>query len=164
MEFFTKNTAGEFVAATDSQIEELFRERSDRIVSKKLAAAKDKELERLRPEIESRITKETTERLEKEINERIAGEYKTKFEQLETEKKDLDIKLRRKTIAAANGFKPELEEFLGQGTDEEMQAKADILKKNSAANSTNSSFPNKEPADKAGEQYDYITFNGDTEQ
>ncbi len=128
MQFYTKDDNGEYVEATDGQVEELFRERSDRIVAKKLASAREKEAERLRPEIEEQIRKEFVPKLEAEALAKAEDRFKTQLNEAENRANELDVALRRKTIAAEYGFKPETEQFLGNGTDEEMRAKADTLK------------------------------------
>ncbi len=145
MEFFTKNESGEFIAASDSQIEDLFKERSDKIVSKKLASVREKELERLRPELEKQIREETTSKLKEELKTEIEGEYKTKLEEATKAQDELNIQLRRKTIAAEYGFKPETEEFLGNGTEDEMRAKADTLKNSFGNPAVN--YPDKSPGE-----------------
>lgn len=135
MQFYTKDDNGEYVEATDGQVEELFRERSDRIVAKKLANAREKEAERLRPEIEEQIRKEFVPKLEAEALAKAEDRFKTQLNEAENRANELDVALRRKTIAAEYGFKPETEQFLGNGTDEEMRAKADTLKNSFASQS-----------------------------
>jgi len=139
MQFYTKNDAGEVIEATPAQIEELFKEKSDKIVAKKLAIAKEKELEKIRPELEEQIRKETTDKIRAEVE----AETKTKLDEATKGWKDAEMRIRRKTIAAEYGFKPDVEEFLGNGTDEEMRAKADALKSNFGSQTTSTTFPEK---------------------
>lgn len=147
MELYARNESGEFHPATDAQIEDLFRERSDRIVARRVAVYRanelENELEKLKPEIEEKVRKETSEKLESEITERVKAEYDKELSEARNANKDLEVKLRRKTIAAEYGFKAELEDFLGDGSDDEMRAKADILKSNSANSTAEATFPEK---------------------
>lgn len=126
-EFYIKNEAGEFVEA-DDKVEEKFREKSDRIVSERLNKVREKETARIREEIEKDVREKTTETIKTELRGEIEGEYKTKLDESEKKVKELDVQLRRKSIAAEYGFKPEAEKYLGNGTDEEMRKEADNLK------------------------------------
>lgn len=137
MQFYTKDDSGEYAEATDSQIEELFQSRSDKIVAKKLAIAREKELERIRPELEEKIRKDFTPKLEEEIRTKTAEEFQSKLDEANNRANDLDVALRRKTIAAEYGFKPEAEQFLGTGSDDDMRAKADTLKASFVQTTTN---------------------------
>lgn len=128
MQFYTKDDSGEYAEATDSQIEELFQARSEKIIAKKLAIAREKELERIRPELEEQIRKDYYPKLEEEAKEKAKAELEPKLHEAENRANELDVALRRKTIAAEYGFKPEAEQFLGNGTDDEMRSKADTLK------------------------------------
>ena len=128
MQFYTKDDSGEYTEATDSQIEELFQARSEKIIAKKLAIAREKELERIRPELEEQIRKDYYPKLEEEAKEKAKEEFEPKLHEAENRANELDVALRRKTIAAEYGFKPEAEQFLGNGTDDEMRSKADTLK------------------------------------
>lgn len=121
--FYKQTEAGEYVDA-DQDVEDLFQQRSDKIVSHKIRNAK----ERLREEIEDELRANATETIKNEAREELEALYKEKLESSESKARLLDIKLRRKTIAAEYGFKPETEEFLGEGSDEDMRAKADTLK------------------------------------
>ena len=133
MQFYTKDDSGEYAEATDSQIEELFQARSEKIIAKKLAIAREKELERIRPELEEQIRKDYYPKLEEEAKEKAKAELEPKLHEAENRANELDVALRRKTIAAEYGFKPEAEQFLGNGTDDEMRSKADTLKNSFAA-------------------------------
>lgn len=132
MNFYVKKDSGEYAPATDTDVEELFKERSDKIVSAKLKSRQEK----LRSEIEAELRGELSDKLKEELSATIKAEtrkeveteYQTKLSKSESKAKELDIKLRRKAIAAEYGFKANAEEFLGDGTDEEMRAKADMLK------------------------------------
>ena len=121
--FYKQNENGEYVEA-DQDVESLFHERSDKIVSHKIKTAKEK----LRAEIEDEVRKDALETIKGEVTAELETGYKEKLEASESRARQLDIKLRRKTIAAEYGFKPEAEEFLGDGSDDEMRAKADTLK------------------------------------
>ena len=121
--FYKKNDEGEFVEA-DNDVDELFQQKSDKIVSHKIRNAKEK----LREEIEAEVRNSATDTIKSEVRTELETEYKEKLELSESKAKQLDIKLRRKTIAAEYGFKPETEEFLGDGSDDDMRAKADTLK------------------------------------
>lgn len=138
--FYKKTDEGEYVEA-DSDVDELFRQKSSDIVSAKLTKAKEK----IRDEIEDEVRKSSLETIKSEAKEELEAEYKTKLEESESKARQLDIKLRRKTIAAEYGFKPETEEFLGDGDDDAMRAKADTLKNSFAANSPVSVEKSAEP-------------------
>ena len=125
--FYKKDENGEFIEA-DDQVDLLFREKSDKIVSAKLSGMREKESARIREEIEADVRKTTSENIKKELQDEISKEYQVKLDQAETENRRLDTLLRRKTIAAEYGFKPGTEQFLGEGSDDEMRAKADILR------------------------------------
>ena len=133
--YYKKNEAGEFIEADDA-VESDFRQRSDRIIREKLEKAREKYKEEIRTEIDAEVRTNTSESIKNEIRNEIETEYKTKLSDAEEKYQQLDVKLRRKTIAAEYGFKPEAEEFLGIGTDDEMRAKADALKANFGAPST----------------------------
>lgn len=121
--FYKKTDDGEFVEA-DKDVDELFREKSFGIVSERLK----KEKEKIRTEMEDEVRKSALETVKGEARQELEAEYKDKLESSEAKIKSLDIALRRKTIAAEYGFKPETEQFLGDGSDEDMRAKADTLK------------------------------------
>lgn len=138
--FYKKTDEGEYVEA-DSDVDELFRQKSSDIVSAKLTKAKEK----IRDEIEDEVRKSSLETIKSEAKEELEAEYKTKLEESESKARQLDIRLRRKTIAAEYGFKPETEEFLGDGDDEAMRAKADTLKNSFASNGSVSMEKSTEP-------------------
>ena len=121
--FYKQTDEGEYIEA-DKDVDELFRQKSSEIVSAKLAKAKEK----IRAEIEDEVRSNALETIKGEAKQELEDEYKTKLEASEFKAKQLDIALRRKTIAAEYGFKPETEQFLGDGSDDEMRAKADTLK------------------------------------
>lgn len=143
--FYKKNEDGEFVEA-DDQVDQLFREKSDKIVSAKLSGMREKESARIREEIEADVRATASENIKKELQDEIAKEYQVKLDQAQADYQKLDIRLRQKTIAAEYGFKPETEQFLGEGTDDEMRAKADILKSEIQA-TRNVTAPEKKTAD-----------------
>lgn len=122
-QFYIKNEAGEFVDGKDA-VDALFREKSDSIMKERLPRLRDQ----VRKEIEEDVRNNSRESIEKELRSTIEAEYKVKLDESESKARELGITLRRKTIAAEYGFKPETEEFLGSGSDDEMRAKADLLK------------------------------------
>ena len=127
--FYKQNDAGEYVEA-DSDVDELFRQKSSDIVSSKLAKAKEK----IRAEIEDEVRTSSLETIKGEAKQELEEEYKSRLEASESKVRQLDVALRRKTIAAEYGFKPETEQFLGDGSDEDMRAKADTLKASFTSN------------------------------
>ena len=127
-EFYKQNDAGEYVKATEDDYEELFREKSEKIVAAKLSSAREKERAKIREEIEADVRKSTEETIRSEVKAELEPEYEKKLAESEKRANELDVKFRRKSIAAEYGFKPETEEFLGDGSDEDMRAKADKLK------------------------------------
>ena len=131
--FYKKTENGEFVEA-DDDVDDLFRQKSSDIVSAKLAKSREKETAKIREEIEEEVRNSAAETLNSEAKQELEEEYKSKLEASESKVKQLDIALRRKTIAAEYGFKPETEQFLGEGSDDDMRAKADTLKSSFATN------------------------------
>ena len=127
--FYKQNEDGEYIEA-DKDVDELFRQKSSDIVSSKLSKAKEK----LREEIEDEVRASALDTIKGEAKQELEAEYKEKFDALEAKNKSLDVALRRKTIAAEYGFKPETEQFLGEGSDDDMRAKADTLKTSFAIN------------------------------
>ena len=121
--FYKQTDDGEYVEA-DKDVDELFRQKSSEIVSSKLTKAKEK----IRSEIEDEVRESALKTIKGEAKKELEDEYKIKLEESETKARQLDIALRRKTIAAEYGFKPETEQFLGDGSDDDMRAKADALK------------------------------------
>lgn len=121
--FYKQTDEGEYIEA-DKDVDELFRQKSSEIVSSKLTKAKEK----IRAEIEDEVRSNALETIKGEAKRELEDEYKSKLEASESKAKQLDIALRRKTIAAEYGFKPETEQFLGDGSDDDMRAKADTLK------------------------------------
>lgn len=129
--FYKQNDAGEYVEA-DQDVDDLFRQKSGEIVSAKMAKAKEK----LREEIEDEVRSNALETIKSEAKAELETEYKEKLESSESKVRQLDIALRRKTIAAEYGFKPETEQFLGDGNEDDMRAKADTLKNSFASSGT----------------------------
>lgn len=72
----------------------------------------------------------------KTITEKLDGDYKTKLEEANKKSASLETTIRQKTIAAEYGFKSDLESFLGDGDEESMRAKADVLKNTAAVVTT----------------------------
>lgn len=132
--FYKLNDAGEYSEA-DNEVEELFRSRSDEIIRKKLEKARERETDKIRAEIEDEVRKSSLETIKSELRTEIESEFKPKLEASEAKAQQLDIALRRKTIAAEYGFKPDTEQFLGTGSDDDMRAKADVLKASFAGSS-----------------------------
>lgn len=130
--FYKQNDEGEYIEA-DKDVDELFRQKSSEIVSFKLAKAKEK----LRSEIEEEVRESALETIKGEARKELEDEYKAKLEASESKVKEYGIQLRRKTIAAEYGFKPEAEQFLGDGDEEDMRAKADTLKSSFSVNGKN---------------------------
>ena len=130
-EFYIKNENGEFVEA-DDKVEERFREKSDKIVSERLNKVRERETAKIREEVEKEVREKTTDTIKSEVRSEVEKEYQEKLDKAEAENKELDIKFRRKSIAAEYGFKPEAEKYLGNGTDEEMRKEADTLKESFA--------------------------------
>jgi paraquat-inducible protein B len=139
--FYKQNDAGEYVEA-DKDVDDLFRQKSSDIVSAKLAKAKEK----IREEIEDEVRSNALETIKSEAKQELEAEYKTKLEASESKANQLDIALRRKTIAAEYGFKPETEQFLGDGSEEDMRAKADTLKTSFSFNGSTSVEKQSEPS------------------
>lgn len=157
--FYIKNDSDEYVDGT-SAVEEYFRERSDDIVRKRMAGAKDKITSEVRAEIEAEVRKSATEAIKEEVRKEIEPEYKDKLAEAEARVKTLDTSLRRKTIAAEYGLKAEFEEFLGDGSDEDMRAKADVLK-TSPVNSGETKAPEKQGKPDSSDSF--VKFIGDTD-
>lgn len=144
--FYRKTDEGEYVEA-DKDVDELFRQKSSEIVSGKLAKAREKETAKIREEIEDEVRNSALETIKSEVRAEIENEYKPKLEESESRVRQLDIQLRRKTIAAEYGFKPETEQFLGDGNEDDMRAKADTLKTSFALGSNSISMEKQsEPA------------------
>jgi hypothetical protein len=133
--FYKLNEAGEYAEA-DNDVEELFRSRSDEIIRKKLDKARERETEKIRTEIEDDVRKSALETIKGELRNEIESEYRPKLEASEAKAHQLDIALRRKTIAAEYGFKPDTEQFLGDGDEDDMRAKADVLKASFSSSNT----------------------------
>lgn len=125
--FYKQNDEGEYVEA-DNEVEDLFRHRSEKIIRSKLDGSREKYKTELRNEIEEEIRNSALETIKSEAKAELEAEYKDKLSASENKARELDIALRRKTIAAEYGFKPEAEGFLGDGSDDDMRAKADVLK------------------------------------
>lgn len=127
---YIKNEAGEFEEASDRDLEEVFKEKSDRIVSSRLTKIREKETARIREEIESEVRQSAEDKIKTEVTEALKAEYETKLKETNSQLESLGMQFRRKIIAAEYGFKPETEGFLGTGSEEEMRKNADILKAN----------------------------------
>jgi len=128
VQFYTKGEDGSFAEVTQEQLEGEFKPRFERF--------KKTEAPKIRTEVEESIRKELTPKLTDEIKKQLDDEYKPKLEAAESKATKLEITVRQKTIAAEYGFKSDLESFLGDGTDDEMRAKADVLKSTGHAATT----------------------------
>lgn len=138
MQFYTKKEDGEFVEASQDQFEEFFKSRIERLRSTEREKVKTELEESVRKEVEPKLKEDLT----KTLTEQLEAQYKPKLEQTESELSKTQIQLRQKTVAAEYGFKSDLESFLGDGTEEEMRQKADVLKQN-AGNVTTTQPPEK---------------------
>ena len=143
--FYKLNDAGEYAEA-DNEVEDLFRTRSDEIIRKKLEKARERETDKIRAEIEEEVRANSLETIKNELRTEIESEYKPKLEASEAKAHQLDIALRRKTIAAEYGFKSDAEQFLGDGSDDDMRAKADVLKASFAISGNTPIEKQSEPA------------------
>lgn len=145
MQLYAKNESGEFEPATDKQLAEVFKEKSDPIVARRIGEIREREVAKALEEARPGLEKTVREEISAKVRSEVEGEFKPQLEEANKAKQELEIALRRKTIAAEYGFKPETEEFLGNGTDEEMRAKADVLKNNFG--STETKAPEKQTAE-----------------
>lgn len=127
-EFYIKNENGEFVEA-DDKVEERFREKSAKIVSARLNEAREKETAKIKDEVEKEVREKTTDAIRSEVRGEVEKEFQPKIDELEAKNKELGVQIRRKTIAAEFGFKPEAEKYLGEGSDDDMRKEAENLKK-----------------------------------
>ena len=150
--FYKKNENGYFVEA-DKDVDELFRERSGAIVSERLSSMKEKLVPQVREEIEADVRKTMTEKIRGEMKDELEGAYKAKLDESEAKAKELDIRLRRKTIATEFGFKPEAEKYLGNGSDEEMRKEADALKASFSTTTTTSNLDKETSEPTAGKGF-----------
>lgn len=133
MQLYSKTESGEFEPATEAELSAVFKEKSDRIVSKRIAEIREAEvskaIEEAKPELEKTLRDELTAKIKDEVE----SEFKPQLEEVQRAKADLEVALRRKTVAAEYGFKPEAEEFLGNGSEEDMRSNAEKLKSNFGA-------------------------------
>lgn len=144
MKFYTKNDQDEYVEATQDQFEDFFKTRIERLRQTERDKVKAELEQSVRSELEPKLKDELT----KSITEAVEGEFKPKLEEAESKLAKVDVQLRQKTIAAEYGFKADLESFLGDGTEEEMRGKADLLKKNALITDADPA-PNKSTSDSA---------------
>lgn len=133
MQLYSKNESGEFELATEAELNEAFKEKSDRIVSKRIAEIREAEVSKAIAEAKPELEKTLREELTPKLREELESEFKPQIEEAQKAKAELECALRRKTVAAEYGFKPEAEEFLGNGSEEEMRATAEKLKNNFGA-------------------------------
>lgn len=153
MQLYIKNKSGEFELATEAELNEVFKEKSDLIVSKRISAIQEREvskaLEEAKPEFEKNLREELSAKIRGEVEE----EFKSKLEEAEKTKGDLEIALRRKTVAAEFGFKPETEKFLGNGSEEDMRKEAETLK-NSFSVPATQQLPEKQTSEPKSSTYE----------
>lgn len=148
MQFYTKNDAGEFIPADEAveqYAKDYLRKKSGEIVSERLSRYKKSEGEKLRKELENNLRKEIDESVRSEVKNEIEAEYSDKLSEANSKVSELEIELRRKNIAAEYGLGQQFEQFLGDGDEDEMRGKADILKNNRTAIAK---FPEKSSSDK----------------
>lgn len=145
-EFYIKNENGEFVEA-DDKVEERFREKSAKIVSARLNEAREKETAKIKDEVEKEVREKTTDAIRYEVRGEVEKEFQPKIDELEAKNKELGVQIRRKTIAAEFGFKPEAEKYLGEGSDDDMRKEAENLKKSFESDS-NFDAPEKQTQEK----------------
>lgn len=138
-EFYKLNEAGDYIDA-DSDVEELFKQKSEKIVASKLKGAREKEEAKIREEIEADVRKNAAEQIKAETKAELEEQFNKKLSESEKQNRELDVRLRRKTIAAEYGFDPSAEQFLGDGDDDDMRAKADTLKSAFAASGSNTAL------------------------
>lgn len=119
-----------YVEATDDQVLTRFKERIDRIKSSEAKKVREELETTVRDELTPKITKELEKDLTKTLTEKLEGDYKSKLQDAEKKVQENEVKIRQKTLAAEYGFKPDMESFLGTGTEDEMRANADKLKEN----------------------------------
>lgn len=141
MQFYIKGDDDKFIEATQEQLDQPIKGRIKRAEETAVENAKEELAKTLRTELTAELTPKLTETLTAEIE----GKYKSKVEEAEAKANKLDTIVRQKTIAAEYGFKPELESFLGEGSDDEMRKLADTLKKSTAT--AGDTKPNKETSD-----------------
>lgn len=147
MELFIKNESGDFERATQAELDEAFKEKSDLIVSKRIEKIREAEvkkaIEEATPKFEAKLREELTTKIKGEVE----SELKPKLEEAEKARNEVEVALRRKTVAAEFGFKPETEQFLGDGSEEEMRAKAETLRDSFAGSHAPQNLPEKESSD-----------------
>ena len=140
MQFYIKSDDDKFIEATQDQFDEAIKGRIKRAEETAVEKSKEELATSLREELTAELTPKLTEKLTADIE----AQYKPKVEEAQSKANELETTVRRKTIAAEYGFKPELEKFLGNGTEDEMRKEADVLKKYSSGGESN---PQKETGD-----------------
>ena len=133
MQLYSKNESGEYEPATEAQLNEVFKEKSNGIVAKRIAEIREAEVKKATEEARPKLEQQLREELTAKIKGEVEAELKPQIDEANKAKGELEIALRRKTVAAEFGFKPETEEFLGSGSEEDMRAKAETLKSNFGA-------------------------------
>lgn len=128
MKFYKEDSNGEFIEATKNDLDGYFKEESSRIVSSRLASMKEKYMAEAKAEADTKIREDLKKEITPEIEKTMSDKFKGQIADLEKSLSDANATIKRKTIAAEYGFKSDMEEFLGSGTDDEMRARADKLK------------------------------------
>lgn len=144
MQLYIKSSNGEYHETQESDIASWLSPRLEKVRKDTADKTTAEVKEKLKDELTKSLTQELTDKLTKDITKTVEEEYKPKLNEVQNKLTAAETQIRQKTIAAEYGFKPELESFLGEGTDDDMRAKADILKE---SNSTGTP-PNKSTDDK----------------
>lgn len=116
-QFYTKNEEGEFVEASP-----------DAVLADRKRRWEKTESGRIREEVTAAVREELNRDIDNEVSEKVKKEYQPRLDAANSKISELEIGMRRKTIAFEYGFKPELEKYLGSGSEDEMRAEADTLK------------------------------------
>lgn len=127
MQFYKKDGDG-FTEVGEEDFKQIFKERLDRIKVQQEADVRKEIEQKFRDEFTPKLTEELTTKLTGTITQKLEGDFKTKIEEATKKSAELETKIRQKTIAAEYGFKSDLESFLGEGDEDDMRAKADVLK------------------------------------
>ncbi len=119
--FYVKTSNNQYTVATTEQIDNLFKEESDRIIAGKAKRMREK----LRKEVESELREELLPKLEFEATQKVAA---THNQDLKDEITRLKVQICKKDILLEYNFCPEAEKLIADGTKEEMRTQAKTLK------------------------------------
>lgn len=154
MDLYIKTDSGDYVEPNDDQLEEIFKKRSDKIITRRLQATTANAIERERSNILADVKEKELPKIRQEVEAEFTAKIEEADKKVEAANKqaeeasrrvaELESQICRKTIMGEYGLRPEAEEFLGTGSEDEMRAKADKLK-SGFANSVE--FPEKKSAD-----------------